>query len=404
MNILFLSLLDYDSFEEKNIYTDLLREFLKQGHYVVAISPFERKQNKEEKMLTDSNGAILKIKIGNTQKVNFVEKGISTILLETQILSKAKRYLKNIKFDLILYTTPPVTVKRVVSYFKKRDNAITYLLLKDIFPQNAVDIGALSKIGLKGLIYKYFRNKECALYKISDYIGCMSEANVRYLLKENPYLDSQRIEVCPNSLEPEEIVVEEKDRIRMQYGIPADKKVVIYGGNLGKPQGVGFLLKCIEECTLPDIYFLIVGNGTEYNKIATYIEESDRDNITLIKSLPRSEYEILLRCCDIGVVLLDSRFTIPNFPSRMLSYMLAEIPILAATDINTDVRDVIESGQFGLWGEHGDVETFLKNITAICQNNDSQKYGKKAREYFDNHYTAKHSFSVIENRILRNEN
>lgn len=53
----------------------------------------------------------------------------------------------------------------------------TYFLLKDIFPQNAVDLGFLSKAGLKRSIYKYFRKKEIELYKISDYIGCMSNTN-----------------------------------------------------------------------------------------------------------------------------------------------------------------------------------------------------------------------------------
>lgn len=90
------------------------------------------------------------------------------------------------KFDLIIYSTPPITFQRAVEYVKERDNAQTYLLLKDIFPQNAVDIGILSKNGWKGLIYKYFRKKEKKLYGISDRIGCMSEANCKYILSHNP--------------------------------------------------------------------------------------------------------------------------------------------------------------------------------------------------------------------------
>ena len=73
------------------------------------------------------------------------------------------------------------TFKKVIDYFKKRDNATTFLLLKDIFPQNAVDLGILSKRGVKGIIYRFFRKKERDLYRISDYIGCMSPANVAYV-------------------------------------------------------------------------------------------------------------------------------------------------------------------------------------------------------------------------------
>ena len=94
-------------------------------------------------------------------------------------------YFADIKFDLILYSTPPITFYKAIEYVKKRDGAKTYLLLKDIFPQNAVDLGMMSKTGLKGLIYKYFRKKEKKLYAISDKIGCMSQANVDYVLKHN---------------------------------------------------------------------------------------------------------------------------------------------------------------------------------------------------------------------------
>ena len=88
-------------------------------------------------------------------------------MLETQYISAIKKYFSNIKFDLILYSTPPVTLVRPIKFIKKRDNAKTYLLLKDIFPQNAVDMGILGRKGIKGLLYKYFRKKEKMLYALS---------------------------------------------------------------------------------------------------------------------------------------------------------------------------------------------------------------------------------------------
>src|SRR5690606_28874945 len=92
----------------------------------------------------------------------------------------------------------PITFCGVVKYLKKRDNLMSYLLLKDIFPQNAIDLNLLSNRGLKGIIYKYFRKKEQKLYKYSDYIGCMSQANVKYIL-DNNNLSKDKVEVNPNS-------------------------------------------------------------------------------------------------------------------------------------------------------------------------------------------------------------
>ena len=182
MNVLFLTLLAFDSIQERTLYTDLLREFVKNGHHVYAISPIEKRQNQETHLIEEENATILRLQIGNTQKTNIIEKGISTVMIEPTFKKAIREYFSNVKFDLVLYSTPPITLVSAVEYVKKRDDAKTYLLLKDIFPQNAVDIGIMSKSGLKGLLYKHFRRQEKKLYAISDRIGCMSQANVDYVV------------------------------------------------------------------------------------------------------------------------------------------------------------------------------------------------------------------------------
>ena len=159
MNVLFLTLLDFDSLDERNIYTDLLREFAKHGHDLYVISPVEKRKNQETKVLKTDKATILKLKIGNTQKTNLIEKGISTLSIEPQFIAGIKKYFSAIKFDLVIYSTPPITFCNAIEFVKKRDGAKTYLLLKDIFPQNAVDIGLMSKKGVKGCVYRFFRNK-----------------------------------------------------------------------------------------------------------------------------------------------------------------------------------------------------------------------------------------------------
>ena len=159
MNVLFLTLLDFDSLDERNIYADLLREFAKHGHNLFVISPVERRKNQATKLLKTDKATILKLKIGNTQKTNIIEKGISTISIEPKFTAGIKKYFSDIKFDLVIYSTPPITFCNAIEFVKRRDGAKTYLLLKDIFPQNAVDLGMMSKNGVKGLIYKFFRHR-----------------------------------------------------------------------------------------------------------------------------------------------------------------------------------------------------------------------------------------------------
>ena len=400
MNVLFLTLLDFDSLDERNIYTDLLREFAKHGHNLFVISPVERRKNQETRVIKTERATILKLKIGNTQKTNIIEKGISTISIEPQFIAGIKKFFSDVKFDLVIYSTPPITFCNAIEYVKKRDGAKTYLLLKDIFPQNAVDIGIMSKSGIKGLIYKVFRNKEKKLYRISDYIGCMSQANVEYVLKQNPGINPEKVEICPNSVEVVDMSVDEKTRgeIRRKYAIPLDKTVFVYGGNLGKPQGIDFMIECLKsQKKNKEVYFLIVGDGTEYGKIETYVESDKPSNVRLMKRLPKEDYDKMVAACDVGMIFLDHRFTIPNFPSRLLSYMQAKIPVLAVTDPNTDIGKVIVDGGFGWWCESNDVDSFVALISKIKTDKDIQ--GANGWNYLVSHYSSKQSYEIIVERL-----
>lgn len=402
MNVLFLTLLDFDSLDERNIYTDLLREFAKHGHNLFVISPVERRKNQETKLLKTDKATILKLKIGNTQKTNIIEKGISTISIEPQFIACIKKYFSDVKFDLVIYSTPPITFCNAIEFVKKRDGAKTYLLLKDIFPQNAVDIGMMSKNGIKGLIYKVFREKEKKLYRVSDYIGCMSQANVDYVLKHNPEINPEKVEICPNSVEVIDMSVDEKTRneIRRKYDIPLDKKVFVYGGNLGKPQGIDFMIECLKSQEKnEDIYFLIVGDGTEYGKIESYVENDKPSNVKLMKRLPKEDYDKLVAACDVGMIFLDHRFTIPNFPSRLLGYMQAKIPVLAVTDHNTDIGKVIVDGGFGWWCESNQVDNFVKAIASISNNNGLIDYKASSYSSMEQLYSVENSYHVIERHI-----
>ena len=104
MNVLFLSLLDINKFDEENIYMDVLNELIKRNYNVFIVSPVERRKKKNTYVIENNSSKILKVKVGNIQKTNIIEKGISTILIESQFKRAICKYLNGIKFDLILYS------------------------------------------------------------------------------------------------------------------------------------------------------------------------------------------------------------------------------------------------------------------------------------------------------------
>lgn len=398
MKVLFLTMVKINSFRDRGIYNDLLRKFYKEGHEVFAICPTERREKKKTNLKKEKEGTILNVRTFNLQKTNVIEKGIGTLAIEYQFLSAIKKNLADIKFDLIIYSTPPITFSRVIDFIKKRDDAYSYLLLKDIFPQNAVDMKLIKK---DGMLHNFFLKKEKKLYDLSDTIGCMSKANVDYVLKHNPIISAKKVEINPNTIEPI-IVVEdnsEKITVKNKYNLPLDKKLFVYGGNLGKPQGIDFLLETIESNSNPKVFFLIVGSGTEYKKIREWFNINKPQNALLLNGLPKTDYDLLLNACDVGLIFLHKDFTIPNFPSRMLSYLEMKKPIIAATDPNTDIGAIIEKNNCGFSIISGDISAMNKAIEKMVDGNNFVNMKENAWNLLQNEFTVDKSYCQIISKI-----
>jgi len=368
MNILFLTLADISSIHTRGLYEDLIRKFNDEGHHMYVISPVERRTGQNTHMISEENTKLLKVRIGNTQKTNIVEKGISTVLIESILTSALKKYFSDVIFDVVLYSTPPVTFLGTVEFVKKRDGARSYLMLKDIFPQNAIDIGLMKTTGIKGVLYRHFRKLEKRLYEVSDKIGCTSNANIKYVIDHNPDIDKAKLEIFPNCIDVinKSIDANTRNAIREKYRIPTDKIVLVYGGNLGKPQDIPFIIECLKRCSsLSNTFFLVVGDGTEFRILEDYYNRTHQTNFKLMKRLPKEDYDTMVSACDVGLIFLDHRFSVPNIPSRMLSYMQSNIPIIAATDCVTDIRDFLEKGDYGWWCKSTNSDAFynlVKNL------------------------------------------
>ena len=459
MNILFLTMGRMD-ITQRGIYNDLMRKFRDEGHKVYIVTPCERRENKPTSLSETEGVCTLRVRTLNVQKANVVEKGIGQVSIEYLYKRAIKKYLGDVTFDLILYSTPPITFPKVIEYLKRKNPAAkTYLMLKDIFPQNAVDLGMMPGASFKFQVssfkswvdlgkyqlYKMFRRKEKRLYALSDYIGCMSPANVRYVIEHNPEVDPAKVEVAPNSIEApcppkgensenesedDKVLRENNERyhIRKKYNLPLDKPVFIYGGNLGKPQGIPFLVECLEaNARREDCHFVVIGTGTElpklqawYRSLRSKSEESYSENlstskdsenskpstlnsqlsITVMEGLPKEEYDQLVRSCDVGLIFLDHRFTIPNYPSRLLSYLENKMPVLCATDPNTDMGRIAEENGYGFWCESNSVASFTAQLNKMLSS-DIRAMGQNGFIFLCNNYLVSNTYETIVKHVYQ---
>lgn len=397
MNVLFLTLGNVADITSNEIYPALLREFQRNGHSVYVACCREKRLGLATECSVESGVHILRIKTGNITKTNLIEKGISTLTVGHVFQKAIQRYFSGVTFDLILYSTPPITFCSLISSLKRKHHAKTYLMLKDIFPQNAVDLDMFRR---KSPVYLYFSRQERKLYRISDIIGCMSPANVEFLRKNHPDIPADKLTICPNALEIKPPRPVNKTSLRRNFCIPENKTVFLFGGNIGKPQGIDFFIRCLlKEKNRENAFFAVAGSGTEFEMLKSAVRENGLRNVLILDRLGTEKFSDLTACCDVGLIFLDYRFTIPNFPSRMLSYLQESKPVLAATDLATDIKDVIEQHKIGWWVPSNDADAFDAAVQQVLSNPDSvEAFGRNGRTLFETEYDV----SVVYRSILKN--
>lgn len=395
MNVLFLMINFQDIKKDPYLYTDLAEEFYLKGNNVYVATILEKKNGRKTVLSKEYGINVLRIRTGDIFNVGLIRKGITTVSIPIIFKTAVNKYFKKLKFDLIIYPTPPITLAPVVKYLKKKYKCRSYLILRDIFPQNGVDLGVINN----KIIYYFFRYKEIQLYKVSDYIGCMSQGNINYVINNNK-IDKQKLELLYNWTKVKRENNVETVNYREKYDLD-NKIIAIHGGNLGIAQELTFLLQLADKFKYrDDIVFLIIGKGTEKDKIQKILINKHLKNVIMEDYIPNLEFENVVKQCHIGLVNLYRNFTIPNFPSKTLTYFKAKIPILASIDPNTDYGEFLDKTESGLWSITGDIDAYIKNLNILVDDKNLRtKMGENGYKFLIENLDVEKSYAAIINHF-----
>ena len=390
MNIVcyFLSFNGIDN--SRGMYGDLVCELANRGHNVYVIAPSKKNQKGIEHKGNIKICWVDSIKLLN---VGFITKTLANLMLPFLFLRASKKFIPQ-KVDMVISPTPPITLTNVIKRLKKQHNAFFYLILRDIFPQNAVDLGLLSK---GGFVHKHFTRVEKKLYKLADRIGCMSQGNIDYLLSHNPELDPSKAVILPNWVDSDKNYDYESSEFIKRHNLD-NKYIALFGGNLGIAQNPLNIVDLAElHMDKDDLVFLIIGKGIYKNRLKESIKERGLNNIIMADYLPRDEYEALASKCNVGLVSLNGNFTIPNIPSRTLGYWQAKLPVFAIIDKSTDLgQNVIDKYNGGLWCVEGDKEQYINLFNVLYYDKQlSQQMGLNGYKTLSEEYSVTNITDIL---------
>lgn len=397
MNILCLLPRYYEEKNSSTLEKELVLELAKKNNVTVATLS----ETGETYLKKIDNVEVFKINVGDyySPKVTKIDKGLTMLKLPYIFGYNIKKYLGKNKYDLIITSTPMLNNPLLLKKLKSIYNSKIMLIIWDIFPQNAIDL----RIIKNKLLINIFSKKYNKAIELADYISCMSEGNQKYLSGKYPGA-LNKFFVLKNWAQIKDKPVFNKKLIREKYGYSEQDFICIFGGNMGKPQKLENVLKLAKKSLIDkDIKFLFIGKGTERKTLENLVKTESISNVKFLDYIPREDYELITAACDIGLVSLDERFTVPNFPSKTTDYFKLELPILAsldscaAKDYGKFLQDEVKGGLFAL---AGDTENLYNQLLKLKNNSELKiELGKNGRKYYENELGVDKAYKTIMKQI-----
>ena len=310
-----------------------------------------------------------------------------------------KPYFEKHKQDYIIFYSPSIFWADLVGKLKKLWGAPSYLILRDSFPQWAIDQGLIKK---GSLVEKYFRYFEKQNYSVADTIGIMSQKNMDHFNQAFPSYNNT--EVLYNWAS--HATVKSDGYHRKKLGL-SNKTVYFYGGNIGYAQDIMNIIRLARNMqNETKAHFVLVGAGDEVKLVKDTIKKEKLKNITLLPSVDQDEFKEMLAEFDVGLFTLHKDHSTHNFLGKLLGYMVQELPILGSINIGNDLKEIIEKAGAGLITVNGEDEKLLENAQKFLDDKYRRMVGNNAgkllKSTFSIEATAEQILRCAKSGIVRN--
>lgn len=369
---------------------ELGEEFLALGHSVVVVTPGNIQQSKKLEVSNIDGVEIWRFRTRPTRHPSKIHRTINETLLSLNSWLAIKDKVKERHFDLIINYSPTIFYGPLVNKLKKLGPSKSYLVLRDLFPQWAIDEGLIRP---KSLVEKYFRFFEHLNYKSSDFIGLMSQANIDLFQEINPQYPNIGILNNWSKLTQESFQGDVKELSDLDL---KDKTVFFYGGNIGRAQNIDNLVNLARGIKDQAAHFIFLGQGDEVELLKNRITEFELSNVTYIPSVSQEIYLRILSKIDIGLFSLAKSHTAHNFPGKLLGYMSLSKPILGSVNPKNDVLDCINKNQAGFCHINGEDEALQKSAIQLIQDSQLRKtFGKNSRKLLETQFSVQSAAQKI---------
>jgi colanic acid biosynthesis glycosyl transferase WcaI len=247
------------------------------------------------------------------------------------------------RHDVILAPSPPLSNGVIADLLGRFRGTPFVYNVQDIWPDVAVRAGLLKN----EKTIRRLKKMENYVYRHAAGITVISDGFRKNLLAKG--VPEAKISIIPNFIDSEFITPQHKDNAFSKKHDIADKFVVLFAGNMGFSQGLETVLdaaKLLEG--VPQIRFLMVGNGARRSAAEDYLKKLCIANVTFLPFQPHEQLPQMYGSADVCVIPLRSGFTNESVPCKLFTIMAAGKPAIAAVDPGSDTSELLERARCGV--------------------------------------------------------
>ncbi|HEX6568376.1 MAG TPA: glycosyltransferase family 4 protein [Acidimicrobiales bacterium] len=305
--------------------------------------------------------------------------------------------------DVILACNVPLVAKSVSAAWCRREGVPWVFWLQDLHSV-AMTAEAEKRAGRLGRrVGSGFEALERRLLRQADGVVSITEDFGSTLASWG--IDEQACSVIENWAPLADLPIRPRDnewRIRQGLG---DRFVYLYTGTLGLKHRPELLYRLAEQ-RVDDADVVVVSEGMGATRLREMLRERPLPNLRLLPFQPMEQYPDILGAADALVALLEPTAGTFSVPSKVLSYLCAGRPILAAIPPENLAARTIERAGAGLVAEPTDEEGFLVAAKQLLVDEMlRRRLGQQARAYaesaFDTAVVTDRFEHVIERAIGR---
>lgn len=292
----------------------------------------------------------------------------------------------------------------------KKYNAKFIVEVRDLWPLSMYeDLSGL----IRKVVFTYFEALERKYYRLADAI--ITTAPYAYEYMEEKYnINRDKVFHIPHGLDIDEFDknLKLKDDIldNRLNKLLENNFCVTYTGALSKSEGLPTLVQAAKYLRdIDDMKIVIIGSGSERQKLEHIIENENLDNVVMIENQPQNTIPLTLKKSDILFCGLMERkvFKYGISKNKFYDYMAAGKPIVFASSVR---GSLIDKARAGITIKPHEPENLANTIRYIYNNIDTlgKQYGRNGREYVEKYHTVEKITSsfleVIDYTYRKNDN